>query len=172
MTSSLSSTQDLLIIAPHPDDDVITSAGIIHAAVARGDDVKIVYMTNGDLYGGSSKGDLRQQETVASVAQVGLAEPNLIFLGYPDGALDILHTTYQAPDAVYTSPNGISQTYANRGLGNTDYHNYAFGTHATYNASNVVTDLVHILATYQPDQIFVTAEEDIHLDHAYSYRFL
>ena len=172
MTASLSSAQKLLVIAPHPDDDVITSAGIIHAAVARGDDVKVVYMTNGDLFGGATKGYLRQQETVSSVAQLGLTESNLIFLGYPDGALDILHTDYQTPTSVYTSTHGISQTYANRGLGSTDYHNYAFGAHATYNAPNVVADLVRVLETYQPGQIFVTAEEDTHLDHAYSYRFL
>ena len=172
MTSNLSSNQTLLVIAPHPDDDVITSAGIIHAAVARGDTVKVVYMTNGDLFGGAARGYLRQQETVASVAQLGLTESNLIFLGYPDGALDIIYNNYQAPGSVYTSPHGITATYANRGLGGTDYHNYVFGSHATYNAPNVVTDLTHVLTTYQPDKIFVTAEEDIHPDHSYSYQFL
>jgi LmbE family N-acetylglucosaminyl deacetylase len=172
MTPSLSSAQKLLVIAPHPDDDVITSAGIIHAAVARGDDVKVVYMTNGDLYGGKATGYLRQREAVDGVAQLGLAEPNLIFFGYPDGALDILYENYQTPKSVYKSVNGISETYGDRGLGNTDYHKYVFGKHAKYNAPNVVTDLQNILSTYQPGQIFVTAEEDIHLDHAYSYRFL
>ena len=38
-----------LILSPHPDDDVITAAGVIADARRRGETVTIVYLTNGDL---------------------------------------------------------------------------------------------------------------------------
>ena len=70
------------------------------------------------------------------------------------------------------SPNGISQTYANRGLGHTDYHNYRFGSHANYNRYNILADLQDIISSYLPDQICVTSEFDVHPDHSTTYQLV
>ena len=38
----------LLIVAPHPDDEILGTGGLIQQAIAVGADVRVVYLTNGD----------------------------------------------------------------------------------------------------------------------------
>ncbi|HYA27264.1 MAG TPA: PIG-L family deacetylase, partial [Acidobacteriota bacterium] len=162
----------ILVIAPHPDDDIITSAGIIYSAIKRGEPVKVVYMTNGDL-NGISVGYQREGEAVnAQVNYLGTVEDNLIFLGYPDGHLSDLYQYYPNSTDTFTSPLGQSTTYGNRGLGRSDYHYYRFGSHARYNRYDVVQDLQTIIQEFKPDQIFTTSEFDLHPDHSTTYLFL
>jgi LmbE family N-acetylglucosaminyl deacetylase len=161
----------ILIVAPHPDDDLITSAGVIARAVARGEAVRVVYMTNGD-YLGVSNGYLRQGEAVSGESILGIPEDNLIFLGYPDGYLDTIFTSYVNADDQYMSPNEVTATYGNRGLGSADYHFYRFGSHADYNRYNILMDLADIISSYLPDHILVTSEFDILPDHATTYQLV
>lgn len=159
----------LLVVAPHPDDDLLIAAGVIASAKARGEQVKVVFMTNGD-FNGSLEGALRQQEAVdAQVQHLGTSEDDLIFLGYPDGALQNIYTNYPSSGDQYFSGNGISATYGTRGLGRADYHTHHFGQAGAYNRANIVADLKSIIATYQPDHILTTAEFDQHPDHATTY---
>ena len=162
----------ILVLSPHPDDDIITSSGNIYRAVQNGETVKIVFMTNGDLYGGYNPGYQREGEAVAAESYLNVAENNLIFLGYPDGGLQPIYNSYTGPNDQYMSPNNISKTYANRGLGSTDYHSYRFGAPANYNRPNILQDLEDIINTYLPNQIFVTSEFDAHSDHSTTYLLL
>src|SRR5690606_10583380 len=80
----------LLVVAPHPDDDLLIASGVIAAAKARGEQVVVVFVTNGDA-SGVSAGRLRQDEAVLSQTQhLGTTEDDLIFLSYPDGQLQTL----------------------------------------------------------------------------------
>src|SRR5262249_4044517 len=67
---------------------------------------------------------------------------------------------------------GTSATYGDRGLGRADYHSYKFGSHALYNRPSLLQDLVSILTTYQPTDIFTTNVDDSHDDHATTYSAL
>jgi LmbE family N-acetylglucosaminyl deacetylase len=162
----------ILVLSPHPDDDVITSSGNIYRAVQDGKTVKVVFMTNGDLYGGYNPGYQREGEAVTAESYLGVGENNLIFLGYPDGGLQTIYNSYTSLNDQYLSPNNISKTYANRGLGSTDYHSYRFGAPASYNRPNILEDLEDIINTYLPSQIFVTSEFDAHSDHSTTYQLL
>lgn len=160
----------ILVIAPHPDDDILTSSGVIYNAVNRGEPVRIVYMTNGDLTGVST-GYTREGEAVNAEAYLGMAENNLYFLGYPDGFLDYLYTSCtHSTDTCSQSSQTV--TYANRGLGSTDYHNYRFGSHANYNSYNMVKDLTDIISSFKPDHIFTYSFFDLHPDHSTTYLLL
>jgi LmbE family N-acetylglucosaminyl deacetylase len=163
----------ILVIAPHPDDDVIGTAGIIYRAVNNGSPCHVVYMTNGDIMN-TATGLLRQDEGVSGEAYLGLNENNLIFLGYPDAGINTLYSNpdYQAQNTSFTGASGENHTYGARGLGRADYHFYRFGSHALYNRDNILTDLEDILSTYQPDHIFTTSELDSHLDHSATYHLL
>ncbi len=55
----------ILVIAPHPDDDVITAAGII----SRASDVRIAYITNGDY--------CETLDSDADTAYCGSADPDI-----------------------------------------------------------------------------------------------
>lgn len=162
----------LLIVAPHPDDDIIIAAGIAASALQRGDTVKVVYMTNGDALG-LEQGYIRQAESVAAQTQyVGTREQDLIFLGYPDAGLRTIYDDYTEADDAFTSRAGQNQTYGSRGLGGSDYHRHQFGTAALYNSVNVLNDLKSIIANYRPDHILTASEADQHLDHSTTYRFV
>jgi LmbE family N-acetylglucosaminyl deacetylase len=162
--------QGVMVVAPHPDDDVIMAAGVVRSAVLRGEPVNIVYVTNGD-YAGTSYGYERQGEAVAAQSQLGVAETHLVFLGYPDGSLKTIWTNYTSPSSHFTAPNGQSVTYGNRGLGGTDYHDYITpgDAHAVYNRPNMVADLANVLGTRLPAHIFVTSQFDVHDDHETTY---
>ncbi len=161
---------DILVVAPHPDDDIITSAGVIVRALDRGETVHVVFMTNGDVEG-TAMGLLRQDEAVAAQAELGVQEDHLIFLGYPDTSLRSLF--YEFPDQTdVLNHNGQTTTYGARGLGFADYHTYRFGAPADYNAYNLTHDLADILWTFRPEHVFVTSEWDAHSDHAATYAFV
>jgi LmbE family N-acetylglucosaminyl deacetylase len=168
---SMAAQAAVLVIAPHPDDDVISSGGVIHRAIGF-EEVTVVYMTNGDIHG-TAQGYVRQDEAVsAQVQHIGLVEDNLIFLGYPDGRLRNIFNNYTTPSSRYVTPFGQGVTYGDRGLGRLDYHSYRFGAPANYNRPNIVTDLATILQAYRPEHIYTTSEFDQHTDHATTYRLL
>ncbi len=165
--------RSVLIVAPHPDDEVLYGAGVTARALAAGAQVTIVYMTNGDYYDGPSGGLARQNDAVnAQTTYIGTTEDDLIFLGYPDGGLATILSEYSTPGSAYMTDFGVTQTYGTRGLGGSDYHLYKFGAHADYNAPDVRQDLESILSDYKPDDIYTTGPYDEHPDHNTTYEFV
>src|ERR1700730_11006667 len=76
----------VLIVAPHPDDEAMFASGIVYQALQSGKSVKVVIATNGDCTV-PTIGSVRQQETVVAMSILGLAPEDVIFLGYPDCGL-------------------------------------------------------------------------------------
>jgi LmbE family N-acetylglucosaminyl deacetylase len=161
----------VLVIAPHPDDDIITAAGVIQTARRRGEPTTVLYMTNGD-FTGIAAGKTREAEAVSAQQLIGSSESNLIFLGYPDRYLATLQQSYPSAADRFVSPLGQGTTYADRGLGKLDYHHYRYGVSAPYNWANLVHDLQLALQAYRPSQIYVTSRFDAHPDHSASYAAL
>ncbi len=85
----------VLVIAAHPDDADFGSAGTVAGWTARGMEVSYCVVTNGDAGGfdpSVPRADIpliRQAEQRAAAAEVGVKD--VIFLGYPDGALEVTH---------------------------------------------------------------------------------
>ena len=95
----------IVIVAPHPDDEVLGCGGLIQQAVAAGAEVRVIYLTNGDhnqiafkLYSGHPHlgpkdyfrfGERRRLEATAAMSVLGLPASNLIFLGYLSTAIDL-----------------------------------------------------------------------------------
>ncbi|MEA3501682.1 MAG: Ig-like domain-containing protein [Actinomycetota bacterium] len=168
-------TGTILVVAPHPDDDIITAAGI----AAEASDVTVAYMTNGDwcetvtpakgnaAYCGSADpaiGTTRQGEAVSAQGLLGQYENDLRFLGYPDADLSLIWdglplTTLR------------TETYASRGLGSTDWHEHRTepGEHGQYNKTDLLADLVALILDVRPDHVFTTSEFDRHPDHHTTY---
>ena len=161
----------VLIVAPHPDDDILYGAGVAANALAAGDTVKIVYMTNGD-YTGTDVGLLRQDRAVsAQTSFIGTSEDDLIFLGYPDNYLGDIYWNY--PGSAYlTTEWDQSETYGVRGLENRTWHKYRFGSEAFYNLPSIMQDLESILQDYAPTDIYTTSAIDDHYDHAMTHGFV
>lgn len=73
----------ILVMAPHEDDEMLMAGGVMNRAVANGDEVYVVYATNGD-YNGVDHGKLRISDTVNALNTIGVPTEHLYFLGYAD----------------------------------------------------------------------------------------
>ena len=160
----VAAAKTIVVIAPHPDDEALIAAGTVRAAILANDIVKIVVVTNGD-FSGVQTGLARQVESVNSAGVLGLAEQHVIFLGYPDGGLGQIYNA-PTPTTVITSNAGQTQTYGNRGQGNTDYHSFRFGSPGAYNRVTLEQDLRTLLGELQPDEVYTVSHFDSHGDHA------
>ncbi len=177
---------DVLVIAPHPDDEVIGCAGVMLQALEQHKRVGVVVITSGDghpalaaavakkdrdqLAPGDfvNSGALRQQHSVNAMARLGLPKEELMFLGYPDSGLERIFTMDgSAPfRQMFTQK---SETY---GVTVRDYHSIVHGRPAPYLKANVVGDLVEIIRDRQPKEIYVTHEADTHGDHRTAFWFV
>ena len=103
---SFSEKDRVLVLAPHPDDEILGTGGVIQRAQKAKAQVKIVFLTYGDnnawsftvykkhpvLLPGSMRamGETRRKEAINASKVLGLTEDQLLFLGYPDhGTLQI-----------------------------------------------------------------------------------
>lgn len=83
-----------IIIAPHPDDEVIGCAGLIQRSLKEGKEVYVAILTGGE---GSHNGccqiapqeliDMRRGLASKINKELGIASENLFFLDYPDGSI-------------------------------------------------------------------------------------
>jgi LmbE family N-acetylglucosaminyl deacetylase len=143
---------DIVIFAPHPDDEVIGCAGVIQQGLANGRSVRVVFTTNGDGYplaaamlSGKAESELtrddfarlgtaRKKEASAAAAVLGLDPSRLLFLGYPDG----LMARVPAP----------------------------------YNRAAAQADFSKVLRDSRPSQVYVTDRADEHPDHRITYQLV
>ena len=180
--------EDVLVFVAHPDDDIILAAGVIQDQVAKGGDVTVAIMTNGDRCESQSQvdsgrctalqpgiGTTRQGEAVNAQAELGVGESDVIFLGYPNGFIDLIRFGNEGAFPVLFH----TQTYASRGLGGTDWHDYRMGPgtqHASYPSGtmedDLLDDVVDLIDTYRPDHIFTHTFFDRHEDHRSTYLML
>ncbi len=72
----------LLVLAPHPDDDILGCTGLMLRTAQSGGGVRVVVITDGQLAAAPA---VRERETQAALSYLGL--PDAHFWRYPDGAL-------------------------------------------------------------------------------------
>lgn len=151
----------VLLVVPHEDDEYNIGSGIMEKYVDCASQVKIVFVTNGDMYGGAH---VRFAESTACAKVVGIPEEDLIFLGYGDSwnSEEYGHI-YNAPgDVVVTSAFGATKTYA--GDEHPDYRTATTGKSADYTRNNIKQDIRQIIEDYRPDVIYAI-DLDEHWDH-------
>lgn len=94
---------DVVVVAPHPDDESLATGGMIQAALARGAKVSVIILTDGDrnpwpqrvierrLRIGANErarwGRRRRAEAERALAVLGVNAPAAHFLGWPDMGL-------------------------------------------------------------------------------------
>ncbi|MBL8955152.1 MAG: PIG-L family deacetylase, partial [Myxococcaceae bacterium] len=162
---------DVLVIGTHPDDEVLLGGGVLEAAAREGKRTAVIIVTNGD-YGCERDGWAREDESIAGLAELGVAERDVHFLGYPDGHLPELGREPLAPvdrrDAEGRCVRG-NTTYARRGRRGTDEHTHRTGAPAVYTSDALVEDLVALLTKLQPREVYLPHAIDEHPDHAMTY---
>lgn len=167
--------QRLLIVAPHPDDEVLGCGGLLAQAVQAEVPVQVVMLTNGDGYCAAAAmlargkpepddyvelGRFRQEEALRATAALGLQPGQIRFLGYPDRGLWRLWRSPTIPSAS-TFTKKIHSPYEN-----------SYQPGAIYMGAAVVNDLVSILSEQQPTDVYVTHSLDDHIDHMAAAAFV
>lgn len=176
---NLTAKDRILILAPHIDDEVISSSGLIQQAKINSVPVKIVYLTNGDNNMVSiikedktlkmtpnefvNLGYQRMGEAYKATAVLGLTAENLVFLGFPDQGLLPMFGKYFNADNPYPS-RGTRFTY--------NPYEGTYKLAEDYTGTNVVNDLKEIINAYAPTIIIVSHPRDLHPDHKATYLFL
>lgn len=154
----------VLVIGAHSDDEVLMAAGRTRTAFVAGDKITVVVVTNGD-FAGVEDGLERQGDSVDWAMGLGLTEDDVVFMGYPDGAMMSLHAA-ATDTTLITSAAGQTATYGNRGLGRMDYHRYISGGVAgPYTRATVRGDMEALLTNFQPDEIYTHSDFEWHDDH-------
>ena len=162
--ASLQTPKKIVVFAPHPDDEVITSAGVIYKALKDKVETRVVVMTNGDFYG-KAEGLRREGESVVALGLLGLPEKQITFFGYGDSTLFWVYHAMKA-DEVITSRAGGTETYGTRGNSHLAYHNSRFGVPAPYTRNSIREDLATYISEYAPTDIYTTSIYDSHPDHS------
>ena len=115
-------SENTVIIAPHPDDEVIGCAGLIQALVERDTPPHVIILTGGE---GSHRGCCntpqetivaeRHQLTIKAAETLGLSQSNIHCLEYPDSGIDFAHAETEklktllhqlSPNAIFVPHNG------------------------------------------------------------------
>jgi LmbE family N-acetylglucosaminyl deacetylase len=168
----------ILIVAPHPDDETIAAGGLIQEAVSRNIPVRVMYLTNGDsnqlaflyykkqfIFGSRravAMGELRQKEAIAAMRSLGLAEDQLIFLGYPDyGTLGIFKKSWKSAKPVRGALTRVRAVPYQRSLSHG----------APYKGESVLADIKKVLTDFKPTKIILNHPADENSDHQAAFLF-
>lgn len=160
----------ILIISPHPDDDVLGAGGLIQKAVKTGKPVYILYLTNGDANKDTVRdrlhlplipasfrqlGNIRHAEAIKVESFLGVPRNHLFFLSFPD-SISLQIATSANPNQVFQSP----ATKLNRAS-----YPFAFRRNALYTRANAVSMYLEILNRVKPKTIIVNHQADRNPDH-------
>lgn len=167
-----------MIVAPHPDDETLAAAGVIARSVKKGIPVRVVVVTCRDGFPKAASaltgkrnpgaedflrlGKTRQKEAAAAMKVLGLPEKDIIFLGYPDGALKTLWDNHWEYENAYRSSatKAASVPYSD-----------AWEPGAPYCGQSLVDALTRIVEDFRPSAVYYPHPGDEHPDHWATHAF-
>lgn len=86
---------DVLVIAAHPDDDVLGLGTTLYRHRLKGENIVVVFVTNGTNWKDESwrikvieaerRATIRYNEAVQALSLIGIPQENILCLGFPDG---------------------------------------------------------------------------------------
>jgi LmbE family N-acetylglucosaminyl deacetylase len=180
-TLAIDANTRLLIIAPHPDDEILAAGGVIQKARFFDAILHVVYLTDGEGYPVGVKAERRhgkiltpadykayglqrEQEARAALRELGYSAWSLTFLGFPNGGLHRLMTTYWSEHAKayrsrYTRLYRPSVTET-------------FIPDTEYRGENLTQELAEIIGSFKPTMILTPRAEDQHVDHCAAWFFV
>ncbi len=84
----------LVVVAPHPDDEILACAGLLVMHQAQGGEIVVLSVTDGEAshvssgyWQASELAEVRHLELVAGLNQLGLYGMTIVRLSLPDGAI-------------------------------------------------------------------------------------
>jgi LmbE family N-acetylglucosaminyl deacetylase len=178
--ASISRATRALVIAPHPDDEMLAAAGLMQRVHAAGGAVRVVYLTDGDGYPEGVEtedhiaaptaddyrgyGRRRRREARAALEALKVGDYAFTFLSFPDGGLSRLMTTYWSERRrAYRSP----YTRLDR-----PPRSEMIVPNTEYRGEDLTQELAQLIAGFRPTTIVVPRKEDQHPDHCAAWFFV
>ena len=151
----------ILILVPHPDDEINIAGSVIYGASLVNSEIFIVYATNGDY---EYRAEVRLHEAINASMVLGVPENHIIFMGYGD-TLNVegehSHIFYSQKNSVI-SHAGRKETYGIEG--HPEYIYTKEKIHHAYSKHNYCADLENIILSIRAEYIFAV-DFDWHADH-------
>jgi N-acetyl-1-D-myo-inositol-2-amino-2-deoxy-alpha-D-glucopyranoside deacetylase len=163
----------LLVIAPHPDDEILIAGGFIQKVLKAGGEVRVVYLTSGD---GSKMSvvrldkrvrlapteflnlaETRREEAISATGVLGLAEKDLVFMGFPDESLLEVLGRFRNDEKGPVVSKTTKVNYVP--------YSWAFKPGQKYLSEELESDLVSIIKEFNPSAVITTNIRDNHPDH-------
>ncbi len=177
---TLADDDRILVLAPHPDDEILATGGLVQQALARGLPVQVVFLTNGDnnefafLFFSKAftldaraavyAGQVRALEALRAGRELGLETSNETFLGYPDfGTLEMWLNRWgddrEAFRSMFSEQNKVPYWFART-------------PDAPYKGESLLAEITEVLSDFKPTKVFVSHPADKNPDHVALYLFL
>lgn len=170
----------LLVVAPHPDDEMLGAAGLMQRVSAAHGSVHVVYLTDGDGYSEGvaieehvSKprpkdyrgyGRERRKEASEALAALRLGTYSFTFLSFPDGGLCNLLTKYWSENR---KPFKSPYTRLDR-----PPKSNVVVPDSEYTGEDLTQELAKVIGDFRPTLIAVPRPEDQHGDHCAASYFV
>lgn len=178
LTLPLSSATRLLVLSPHPDDEVLGAGGLMHRVIAAGGTVRVVLLTSGDAFAEGVEtaegitnpkagdyrayGAAREHESIDALALLGVNRRAITFLGFPDDGLCRLAERYLSVKRDYESP------YTDR-VQPPEPEQIIRGVR--YRGIDVRREIERIVTEFAPTMLALPHPEDEHPDHCSTHIF-
>lgn len=171
-------TDRVLVLAPHPDDEVLGAGGVLQRAVEMQLPVKVAFFTHGDsnqwsflLYrkhpvimpgAVQQMGLIRRDEAMAASSILGLGREDMVFLGYPDfGTMNIWYHHWNDRPPLRSILTRVTQVP----------YQGALRAGALYKGEEILKDLRAVIRDFNPTKIFVSHPADHNGDHLALYLY-
>ena len=161
----------VMIIAPHPDDEVLAAGGMIATALKLHNQISVVVATNGDasyataLWYGSHvitkknferQAIMRQRESLNALASLGVGAEQVHFWGFPDRGLAQIWKGQSDNGYLYRSPT----------TGH-DHSTQAVNSPVmTYTSNSLDALFENEFSEFRPTMIIMPHPDDNHSDHS------
>lgn len=162
----------LVVVAPHPDDETLATAGLIQHVLANGGSVWVVLVTAGDGYVEAvvhETGELRPRpvaylaygtrrikEARAAIRELGENRVRVQLLGFPDGGLTtLLHAHWRHSHPERSQTTGVSDPP----------YPEALDPNIAYDGADLLNELQRLLREAQPTIVALPDPLDAHPDH-------
>ena len=168
----ITTSDSLLIVAPHPDDESLCCAGLIHEARKAGANVAIVWITDGDAFHWDAMvvnhvlvpdrvayqrlAQIREDEAREAARILDVAPASTYFLGYPDRGVGRLMADYYAPPTPWRSHYTGARSVIYPG---------SLELGAPYDGESLTRDFGEVLDRVRPTLVFAPSAQDMHPDH-------
>jgi len=161
----------VLVVATHPDDEVLTAGGALHELVAAGASVRVVIVTAGDGYASAAKivssgtlgpasylalGEARHRESIAAADSLGVPQADVVRLGYSDSGGAAMWDGSWDPGNAFTGRTGSALVpYA-----------WAVRPGAIQCGRDLERDLAGQVREFRPDTVIFPDTRETNTDHA------